>query len=88
MRKQNLKDYRLPKNWTRGKNFFNEMIWQIFFKPIIKRATSFLNNLDFFSVKNNGIYFKLISNDSTVIQQSLNVLFIIIGYFMDMKIRE
>ena len=35
MRKQNLKDYRLPKNWTRGKNFFNEMIWQIFFKPII-----------------------------------------------------
>ena len=35
MRKQNLKNYRLPKNWTRGKNLFVEMIWQVFFKPII-----------------------------------------------------
>ena len=31
MRKQNLKDYKLPKNWCRGKNFFYEMIWQVFF---------------------------------------------------------
>ena len=38
MRKQNLKDYKLPKNWTRGKNFFYEFIWQIFFKPIISSS--------------------------------------------------
>ena len=38
MRKQNLKDYKLPKNWTRGKSFFYEMIWQVFFKPIISSA--------------------------------------------------
>ena len=38
MRKQNLKDYHLPKNWSRGKNFFYEMIWQVFFKPIISSS--------------------------------------------------
>ena len=38
MRKQNLKDYKLPKSWTRGKNFFYEMIWQVFFKPIISSS--------------------------------------------------
>ena len=38
MRKQNLKDYKLPKNWTRGKNFFYEMIWQVFFKPLISSS--------------------------------------------------
>ena len=38
MRKQNLKDYRLPKNWNRGKNFFFEMLWQVFFKPIISSS--------------------------------------------------
>ena len=35
MRKQNLKEYKLPKKWSRGKNIFYEMIWQVFFKPII-----------------------------------------------------
>ncbi len=35
MRKQNLKDYRLPRNWVRGKNIFCEIIWQVIFKPII-----------------------------------------------------
>ena len=38
MRKQILKDYKLPKNWTRGKNIFYEMIWQIFFKPLISSS--------------------------------------------------
>ena len=38
MRKQNLKDYKLPKNWSRGKNLFYEMIWQVFFKPIISSS--------------------------------------------------
>ena len=38
MRKQNLKDYKLPKNWSRGKNFFYETIWQVFFKPIISSS--------------------------------------------------
>ena len=38
MRKQNLKDYKLPKNWTRGKHFFYECIWQVFFKPIISSS--------------------------------------------------
>ena len=38
MRKQNLKDYRLPKNWTRGKNLIYEIIWQVFFKPIISSS--------------------------------------------------
>ena len=35
MRKQNLKNYKLPKKWSRGKNFFYELIWQIFFKSLI-----------------------------------------------------
>ena len=35
MRKQNLKDYKLPKNWSRGKNLFYEVIWIVFFKPMI-----------------------------------------------------
>ena len=38
MRNQNLKNYSLPKNWSRGKNFFYEMIWQVFFKPIISSS--------------------------------------------------
>ena len=38
MRKQNLKNYKLPKNWTRGKTFFFEMLWQVFFKPIISSS--------------------------------------------------
>ena len=38
MRQQNLKDYKLPKNWSRGKNLFYEMIWQVFFKPIISSS--------------------------------------------------
>ena len=35
MRKQNLKNYKLPKKWSRGKNLFYEIIWQIFFKSLI-----------------------------------------------------
>ena len=38
MRRQNLKNYNLPKNWTRGKNLFSEMIWQVFFKPMISSS--------------------------------------------------
>ena len=38
MRKQNLKDYRLPKNWTRGIFFFYEVLWQVFFKPMISSS--------------------------------------------------
>ncbi len=38
MRKQNLKNYRLPKDWTRGKKIFYEMLWQVFFKPIISSS--------------------------------------------------
>ena len=38
MRKQNLKDYKLPHNWTRGKFFLYEMIWLVFFKPIISSS--------------------------------------------------
>ena len=38
MRRQNLKNYRLPKSWSRGRNFFSEMIWQVFFKPIISSS--------------------------------------------------
>lgn len=38
MRKQNLKDYRLPENWNRGKNFLFELIWQVFFKSIISSS--------------------------------------------------
>lgn len=35
MRRQNLKNYKLPSNWSRGKNFFSEIIWQICFKSLI-----------------------------------------------------
>ena len=38
MRKQNLKDYRLPENWTRGIFFFYEVLWQVFFKPMISSS--------------------------------------------------
>ena len=38
MRKQNLKDYSLPKNWTRGKKIFYEILWQVFFKQIISSS--------------------------------------------------
>ena len=35
MRKQNLKNYKLPEKWCRGKNIFCEMLWQVFFKPLV-----------------------------------------------------
>ena len=38
MRKQNLKDYKLPKNWSRGRNIFFEMLWQVFFKSLISSS--------------------------------------------------
>ena len=38
MRKQNLKDYTLPKNWNRGKKIFFEIFWIVFFKPIMSSS--------------------------------------------------
>ena len=35
MRKQDLKNYKLPDNWKRGKNVFFEAIWVILFRPIV-----------------------------------------------------
>ena len=35
MRKQDLQNYKLPKNWKRGRNFLYETLWVIFFRPII-----------------------------------------------------
>lgn len=38
MRKQNLKDYKLPKDWDRGINIFIEAIWLIIFYPIVSSS--------------------------------------------------
>ena len=38
MRKQNLKDYKLPEDWDRGINIFIEAIWLIIFIPIISSS--------------------------------------------------
>ena len=38
MRKQNLKNYRLPKIGQGVKIYFHEMIWQVFFKPIVSSS--------------------------------------------------
>lgn len=38
MRRQNLKNYKLPLNWSRGKNLFSEIIWQIFFKSLVSSS--------------------------------------------------
>ena len=35
MRRQNLYNYKLPPNWTRGKSFLFEGLWVIIFKPIV-----------------------------------------------------
>ena len=35
MRLQNLKDYSLPDEWSRGKNIFIEFFWQVFFKGLV-----------------------------------------------------
>ena len=32
---QNLKDYKLPKSWNRGKHFLIEFLWQIIFKNFV-----------------------------------------------------
>ena len=38
MRRQNLKIYKLPPNWTRGKSLFIEIIWQVFFKQLVSSS--------------------------------------------------
>ena len=35
IREQNLKEYKLPKDWRRGKNFLVESLWQIIFKNFV-----------------------------------------------------
>ena len=34
-REQNLKEYKLPKGWSRGQNFLVESLWQIIFKNFV-----------------------------------------------------
>ena len=38
MRIQNLKSYKLPHNWSRGKCLFIEIIWQFFFKQLVSSS--------------------------------------------------
>ena len=38
MRTQNLKDYKVPKNWNRGINIFLEAIWLVIFVPLISSS--------------------------------------------------
>ena len=35
MRKQNLENYKLPKNWERGNSFLVEFLWILIFRPIV-----------------------------------------------------